>query len=142
MSSSLYTMAQKDSVQSTLVTNTNTEKLIDKYSEKITASVAAFSEKLKQPAEHIYKVLVKQQVVKACSTLSILLIGILLCSLAIYGGIKSEWEDPEFYSLFCIFGGLIGVVAVLYGVVNFTDILQGFINPEYGAMQDIISIFK
>ena len=63
---------------STLVTNTNVEKLVDKYSGKIEAAIVSLAESLQQPAEHVYKVLVKQQIVKAINGLGILLFLLIL----------------------------------------------------------------
>ena len=52
------------------VTDSDTEKLIDKYSEKISATVTSLAETLKQPATHVYGLLVRQQVLKSWIFLS------------------------------------------------------------------------
>ena len=120
------------------VTDTNTEKLIDKYSVKIENAITALAEKLQQPAEHVYKVLVKQQIVWGVGTLLGIFLGMLVILLGIIGHNKWDWDKD-----FSIFLEIIGFIFLISSFILFFIYgLTGLINPEYGALKDIISIIK
>ncbi len=53
----------KDNVE--LVTDSNVEKLVDKYSTKVTVAIQGLAKSLQQPAEHVYKILIRQQLLLA-----------------------------------------------------------------------------
>ena len=123
---------------SELVTDSNVEKLIDKYSAKLEASIISLAETLKQPAEYVYGTLLKQQAVKAWTNL---LIGVLATLILIIVWIlwfkdkkgKDEWWGvPTFITL----GYIVFWCAVMMTIVG------GFINPDYGAMQEIVNMIK
>ena len=134
------------------VTDSNVEKLVDKYSAKIEATIVSLAEQLKQPAEHVYKIMVKQQYIKAFTGILLLLVIILFVYLTIkYASNIEDWEygiaykNKPGYS----FGVLIISLASLFIAILVLlvwqypmDIIQGFINPEYGAIQDIINLIK
>ncbi len=120
------------------VTDTNTEKLIDKYSEKIGDAITALADKLQQPAEHVYKILVRQQVVWGVGTLICIFLGILLLYLGIAGENKWDMDDD-----FCLFLQVIGIMVTLISLILFFVYgLTGLINPEYGALKDIVNMIK
>lgn len=144
--------SQQDSTS--YVTNSNVEKLVDKYSTKLEASITALAKELKQPAEHVYKILVKQQIVLSFSYLLIFLltIGLIIGFIPFMRyGLKGDTQYQYYSSNFGKYDGLVGL-AVFWGiliivglsasVILLPDILQGFLNPEYGAIKDIISFFK
>jgi len=131
---SLTAYAQTDS---TLVTNTTAEKLIDKYSAKVEAAIVSLAENLKQPVEHVYKILVKQQVVSAwiwlIINITVLILIIVLWRLWANDEDRGEWVQAPV------------ILTVIGAVVIFASlhiIITGFLNPEYGALQDIIMIIK
>lgn len=120
------------------VTDTNTEKLIDKYSDKIGDAITALAEKLQQPAEHVYKVLVKQQVVWGVGTLVGVVLGALFLFIGLLGISKWRWDDD-----YCIPLNIVGVIILLVSLVLFFFYgLTGLINPEYGALKDIVNMIK
>jgi uncharacterized membrane protein YidH (DUF202 family) len=135
------------------VTNSNVEKLADKYIDKISTSLAALAQGLKQPAEHVYKVLVRQQVVQSISFLVFPILAIICVCLIIKYGAKSKWQEFSSYknneadawnkaaTITLISSILLGVF-ILITCLLFNIIIQGFFNPEYGAIQSIISVFK
>jgi len=127
------------------VTDSNVEKLVDKYSAKIEATIVSLAEQLKQPAEHIYKIMVKQQVV---NSIAWLIIGLLCISTAFtrkfwLNRIEKEQDDDMGWVmgliLLCIVPSMIGITVL---IVQSETIVTGFINPEYGAIQDIINLIK
>jgi hypothetical protein len=131
---SLTAYTQTDS---TLVTNTTAEKLIDKYSAKVEAAIVSLAENLKQPVEHVYKILIKQQIVRAWVWASvngvIFLLTILLWILWLQDDDRDEWWGLPTFITFI----LVGFIAT-----TLPTVFTGFLNPEYGALQDIIQMIK
>ncbi len=148
---------------STYVTNSNVEKLVDKYSSKIEAAVISLSESLQQPAEHVYIVLIRQQYVKASIGLSYYLLTIIFAFILYHVFERSRWKETSGYytqdwksrevydehektetynrySTLTLFIGAITIILFIGAAVNTSNILQGFINPEYGALQDIFEL--
>ena len=142
--------AQVDSTA--YVTESNIEKLVDKYSGKIEATIISLAESLKQPAEKVWTILIKQQYVKASMGIIVLLIILLFGYLSIkYANNVKDWDRGYVYddkptysigaaviSVICLF---ISIIVLLFGGYP-NDILQGFINPEYGAIKDIVNLFN
>jgi len=122
---------------STLVTNTDAEKLIDKYSAKIEATIISLAENLKKPAEHVYSVLIKQQVVQSWTWLIVLIIMfiflIFLWGMWYLDSYKSEWW------------AIPAILTLIYFIIVPTTIdviTTGFLNPEYGALMEIGNFMK
>ena len=127
------------------VTDSNVEKLVDKYSAKIEATIVSLAEQLKQPAEHVYKIMVKQQVV---NSITWIIIG-LLCISTVFtikfwlNRIEKEIGDATGWIMGLIFLCIIPLIlGILVLVIQSGTIVTGFINPEYGAIQDIINLIK
>ena len=127
---------QKDTVQ--YVTNTDTEKLIDKYSSKIEASIVALAENLKQPAEHIYGVLVKQQVVKAWTLLIAIIFGFIITVAFWVIWMLDKTDKDEWWGL----PVFISIAFFVLLACTLPMVFSGMINPEYGAMKEIAQFFK
>jgi hypothetical protein len=122
---------------STLVTNTDAEKLIDKYSAKIEATIISLAENLKKPAEHVYSVLIKQQVVQSWTWLIVLILMfvVLVFLWAVWyldSGRNEWWGMPAIFTL------------IYFLIIPFTInvIVTGFLNPEYGALMEIANFMK
>lgn len=101
---------------------------------------------LKVGVEHVYKVLVMQQVVKAVQWI---ILGLLPTILLIVFG-KSVWrwgdriaEETDGFSAFV--AGVFYVMCftgLLLFVFHIDVIATGIINPEYGAIEDIVSFVE
>lgn len=138
--------AQQDSLQINSTTS-EVERLVDKYSSKIEATILSLAESLKQPAEHVYKIIIKQQSVNSI----IWLITALLFILLIFT--KNFWlnkidklnntnEDFGYWLglvFLCIIPAIVGGIIL---IVQLEIIMTGFINPEYGAIKDIVNMIK
>src|SRR5574344_549072 len=84
------------------VTNTNIEKMIDKYGSKVSAAIVAIAKELKQPVEHVYEILVRQQIVKSIADLFLFIVTIVLSYISIKSVThpKAEWKnDGNVYSI-------------------------------------------
>lgn len=123
-----------------------------KVYEDVKAGLSGLAEGLKTTAEHVYVILVKQQVVNGFVGLFILitLITFTIITLNYSNNIK-DWDDLEVYEgknkasgVICITFGILSLFilsAFLIGGYS-GDILTGFINPEYGAIKEIMSFVK
>ena len=137
------------------VTSSNVEKLVDKYSAKIEASVISLAQSLKQPAEHVYKVLVRQQVVHSFGLL-VFPVFLIISIISFYklmkfglaetnnnSYVRTNFDKHEDWLIpILIVVGIAIAFFLIATFVSFTDMLQGFINPEYGALKDIVNMIK
>ena len=109
--------------------------------------ISALASGLRVGAEHVYMVLVKQQIVYA---IVYLIVGLFALFLIInwingYKDTKQKWAEDEGPTGLGIIKTLQIVIAgVMLGVFLFhiDTIIMGFVNPEYGAIQTIIDIVK
>lgn len=121
-----------------------TERIVDKYVGQFSDALTELAKALKVPAEHVYGVLVRQQVVRGIS----LLIGVLLSlglsiflSAALRRRKNSEFDDLFLDEPFLFMGTIIGWVCfVILTAVFLSGGVSSLINPEYGAIKDILSI--
>lgn len=99
---------------------------------------------LKIPAEHVYGVLVKQQIINSI-THSLLPLGalILICLFIILyrRGTKKEWEDNR-DKAWSIITEIFLLIFIIASMAALSDVVQGFANPEYGAIKEIITFVK
>jgi len=103
------------------------------------------------PAEHVYKVLVHQQKVTSISYL-ILYIIIILLAFAFYKYVKWALKEDDrgrtrydesnggeqIFTTLCALVVLVGLV-FFFATIDIT--ITGLINPEYGAIKEIMSLF-
>lgn len=122
------------------VTEYSVEKLIDKYSDKLEASLISLSKELKQPVEYVYKLVVRQQYVEGISSILLLIISIIVlfigCSRI---GLKTDFEEEFPWIIPIVVGGFLLIGAVIW---IFDSGITCLVNPEYAAIKDIISFFN
>jgi len=124
--------------------------------------IAGLATSLKAPAEHVYEILVKQQVVNATTSLIFCVFMLLLGCILFYTGYRiyvnynenynriNDYKfghrrydmDEGYWTIFLIVGGIIFAVGLIGLTVESKSIITGFFNPEYGAIKDIISFIK
>lgn len=99
---------------------------------------------LKIPAEHVYGVLVKQQIIKSI-TYSFLPLGALILIfifIKLYKkGNKEDWEDNQNMG-WLIITGILTFIFIIASIMALSYIVQGFANPEYSAIKEIITFVK
>lgn len=137
-----------------------TVQVIDKVFDRTTEAIQQLADALKVPAEHVYTVLVKQQFINSISILlgEILLLIIGACLvyipykhwLNVNAQYNIENNDPPSYRhwnidegawlFFIIPGALITLIAVIWFCCDLPKVFTGFINPEYGAIKDIVHV--
>ena len=103
-----------------------------------------YAKALQVPAEHLYKVLVKQQKVNSIVDLCTMLFALILLAVSIKLGTHEDaWEDgPNLYSLGCLIGSIVSIIILIAGFISMSSIIGGFINPEYGAINKLLEILK
>lgn len=131
----------------------------------VKTGIAALASSLKVGAEHVYYILVKQQVVHAFTHIAVIII-LLIASIIGYRearkaykghrelGIQSIGQDNmRNWSTDSSSKGVLAVALTILTIfiafcciietsMNLDTIMMGLINPEYGAIKDIISIVK
>lgn len=129
---------------SEVVEEIKSEPLMNKVYDDVKEALVGLSGALKVGTEHVYKVLVRQQIVNSFVYLSLGLISMLL----IISFIKScksdeEWltkyDIPKPLGFIRVAQGIIGVLLCVNFLFDIDVILTGFINPEYGALNEIVN---
>lgn len=120
--------------------------LMHKMYDDIKEALVGLSGALKVGTEHVYKVLVKQQMVNSVMYIILGLISIFLLNNFIKA-YKSdeEWADfdnPTGIGVIRVLQAILGLVLCFMSLINIDLIMTGLINPEYGAMKEIISWIK
>jgi hypothetical protein len=112
----------------------------------IKTNIGALASALKVGAEHVYYVLVKQQIVNSI----VWLIVAIIVGISFRGMIKySKWcrdnkidEDNVGYVFGLFFGWIFTVISIVIVIFHIDVIVTGFVNPEYGAIMDIVNFVK
>lgn len=123
------------------VTNSNLEKVEDKYTEKIESAIISLAETLKTPVEHVYNVLIKQQFIRSITLTAVLVLYLILLIIGVKMGFHSKVDccDGNIYSIAGVFAFLASFLAFLVMLLgSIPTIVTGFINPEYGALKEIL----
>lgn len=126
----------------------------------MTEKLQQFVESLKVPAEKVFSILVAKQKIDAYTILIFLILGILSLLIAFSQFKHAQWgTGTSFYDsddkesrywkgylwnnhttifLICIiFGG----ISTLASLILLPEMLSGFLNPEYGAIKEIMELF-
>jgi hypothetical protein len=139
-----------------------TERIVDKYLDRAEDAISALAEKLSVPAEHVYSVLVKQQVIKSVSTLFLIVFLIIISILAIWLPYKDweksnmryaaghdrdegyrRWDLDDRWWLWSMIPGSIVLISSIIALVSCAELIAtGLLNPEYGAIKTILSVMQ
>lgn len=110
------------------------------------AGITGIAKALKAPVEHIYYILVKQQIVTAVVWGFLFIIAI--CFLFnFFKALKSteEWTndyDASVLGVYRMIQGILSCILLIICLFNIDNIVTGIINPEYGAIKDIMDFIK
>lgn len=144
-------------------TTNKTVEVVDAVFDKTTEAVQGLALALKVPAEHVYSILVKQQVIRAATVLCCIVICLILGFILLKWSINS-WrtaninyntenkrllDSNDRYDIddnWWIWPFVIGIVLLIIGVLislfGSNVIMTGLFNPEYGAIKDITNFIK
>lgn len=93
-------------------------------------------------ASHTYDILKYQQLVKSFHHLFYWLIGISL-TILVFKKVKQYLADPkESTGVYLIVVIAVSICMDVYNALYFNEMLTGFLNPEYGALKEIIDTIK
>ena len=94
---------------------------------------------------HVWEILVKQQMVDSITTIAMIVAMAIICILSIIVLVRAKKysdEKNDYDSASVITSGVIaiitGVLLVLIVPFCLDNIVTGFVNPEYGALMDIL----
>lgn len=124
-----------------LFDSTQKENTFDTVYNDIKSTLSAMAGELKTTADHVYAVLVRQQLVNSCINVLCLMLAIPLFLYFLKGMKKrkegQEWPDTPY--TFAII-----IACILFGafLLTINSTITGFVNPEYGAMKEIMSYIK
>jgi uncharacterized membrane protein YuzA (DUF378 family) len=109
--------------------------------------ISALASGLKVGAEHVYEILVKQQIVNAITLLIVGIIGLILMLNFIkkYKDPKEHWGDddePTGLGILRTLQLLLALILFALFIFSIDEVIMGFVNPEYGAIETIIDIVK
>jgi hypothetical protein len=114
----------------------------------IKTGITALAQGLKVGVEHVYMVLVKQQIVNSVVYLFMFIlaiVSIIICYKQ-WGKIEVVENGSEVKEVRPLVGtitfGALGFILSLVFLFNIDTMIMGFVNPEYGAIQQIISVVK
>lgn len=108
------------------------------------AGLIGLAKALRVGVEHVYVVLVRQQLVKSITGTFIIGILILFAVLFFTNLKKAEETDREVYQIKAAIFGILGGAFLLYVLMSGTipEVVTGYVNPEYGAMESIFDFVK
>lgn len=121
----------------------DTSKLTAKHVyDDVKGAISGLADALKVGAEHVYVVLIRQQIVDSILWLLVGILGFIFLAMVPKWSKKADWEDGNIYCGFAIGGGIFGAIMIICFIFSLDTIVTGFINPEYGAIEDIFSFIK
>lgn len=103
---------------------------------------------LKVGTENVYKILIRQQIVKSCSKIILFIIGFIMLYFPLNRYInkkeilRDKDGEPTLLGVVRTMQFATGGFLFFYGIISSDDIITGFINPEYGAIMEIMDFVK
>lgn len=138
----LITFSISAYTQTTTLQLDSSKLTFNKVYNDVKDGIMALSDGLKVGSEHVYKILVKQQVVNAVMYSIMLLLSIISLSV-LYYRLKTIDHEKDGHNIpITCFIGLFSSILTLVSLSNLDIITTGFINPEYGAIEKILEIVK
>lgn len=109
----------------------------------IKEGIVALASSLKVGAEHVYEVLVKQQKVYAIVWTIVGIISLALITIMAVCILRLSKKQPTEAQIgIAVFESIISVILFIVSLFHLDTIVTGMINPEYGAIKDILDIVK
>lgn len=111
----------------------------------VKSGISALAEGLKVGSEHVYGILCKQQLVNSITYLLLIIVLIIAFPVSINFGKKIYKADTDGIGAFFYIAMVVGVLLItstIMAILHIQYIVMGFINPEYGAIKEILEIIK
>jgi membrane-associated HD superfamily phosphohydrolase len=137
--------ANSDTTTVNQPTETEVERVIDKYGEKIVNGFNGLVESVTPMAIDGFKIVVKLQIAKGFTMLLPLLFGIIFIILTIITYKRGVWCDGEPIDMVAILSIVLFCVSVIFTFIGFfelRDAIKYFIAPEWFAIKELVELFK
>jgi hypothetical protein len=122
-----------------------TSQIIDKVFDKTTEAITNLATALKVPSEHVYAVLVKQQQVRGISIIIALVLSVIISIISFKALQKRIGSDKYGYGENDLYWTILVaslILLLIFSILTIVLALPAILNPEYGAMQEIIQAIK
>lgn len=111
----------------------------------VTQGIQGLAQALKAPTEKVWEILIKQQKVESIILVIvnsiILLITFIFVIWCIIVYKKDEWYSNDKAGLL-IYTIIISVMSIFFLFASINTIVTGFVNPEYGAIKEILNVIS
>lgn len=118
------------------ITSVDTSSNFKMVYQDVKEGLSGLATGLKVGVEHVYIVLVKQQIVNSITWVIIYLLFIFICYLFVknWNYLAKETDD-----VVNIIGSVVLTIILISLTFTLNETVMGFVNPEYGAIKDIIN---
>jgi len=118
------------------ITSVDTSSNFKMLYQDVKEGLSGLATGLKVGVEHVYIVLVKQQIVNSITWVIIYLLFIFICYLFVknWNYLAKETDD-----VVNIIGSVVLTIILISLTFTLNETVMGFVNPEYGAIKDIIN---
>jgi TRAP-type C4-dicarboxylate transport system permease small subunit len=127
--------------------NDSTKVTMTQVYNDVKDALSGMADALKVGAEHVYQILVKQQIV---NSITLILCYVLFAFVAYFSFklvfkavAKGKEEDSyEPWNMLFIIPTIITISSIVFFSTTIQSCVTGFLNPEYGAIMEIKSFIK
>ena len=91
-------------------------------------------------SEHLWAILVKQQLVEAIAH-SLFIPATIITGYFFFIAIKKVNQDDNYIPV-VVLSGILFIACLFVFIATLSQVFMGFLNPEYGAFQEIKEILK
>lgn len=113
--------------------NETTEKLLSELAQKMGVTV-----------DMLWAALIKQAPIEACTNIAQIILGFLfLASIWVWRAhLDKDGKDEDTYIISTIITYFITFFFLIGSIVALSEIVAGFLNPEYWALKELTKMFK
>lgn len=117
-----------------------------KIYEQATAYIESMAKSLGVAAEHVYGILVKQQVAEGIATIALMPLALIILSVILTKLVKAlkkydGWDNTHIMIPTVLVACVLGVASIV-ALVMIPGGLMKIMNPEYYAIQEIMDVIK
>ena len=125
-------------------TLSETERIVDKYTDKVASGFNNLLEKTTPYAEEGFNMVVKLQKAKAFAKLMILFMGTIFLIWFMRVFPKADYSEYDWnrWATLSVLIGILGLTCFIIGLFNLYDAVLLFLAPEWYAVKEIMSLFK
>jgi len=106
----------------------------------IETAINTLATELKVTADHVYGVLIRQQTINAIHIIiidALLLIFSIICIIVCIKNVNTDLTEVMIATT-----AIFSIITIIVMAGTLPSMLTGFVNPEYGAIQDIMRMIR